>query len=60
MATDSCGVTGSEKRRVTIPGAVPSRAPRVCSTLISPIVVLMTRKAIETNLENGKQALEGK
>jgi uncharacterized protein YndB with AHSA1/START domain len=27
-------------------------------TLISPIVVLMTRRAMKTNLENGKQALE--
>ena len=34
--------------------------PKGLFTLISPIVVLMTRKAIETNLENGKQALEGK
>ena len=27
VATDSFGVTGSVKRRTTIPGAVPSRAP---------------------------------
>jgi uncharacterized protein YndB with AHSA1/START domain len=34
--------------------------PKGLFALISPIVVLMTRRAIKTSLENGKQALEGK